>query len=124
MKTILNRYADYAYALLRIVAGFLFACHGAQKLFGALGAEPQLNAMGLIAGSIEFFGGLLIAVGLVATVGLVVIGVGGIVGSRTGYIGPLAINVPAGALSGIVALARASVIAVGAGVPGAGGLTA
>ena len=66
MKTTLNRYADYAYALLRIVAGFLFACHGAQKLFGALGAEPQLNAMGLIAGSIEFFGGLLIAVGLLA----------------------------------------------------------
>jgi putative oxidoreductase len=66
MKTILNRYADYAYALLRIVAGFLFACHGAQKLFGALGSEPQLNTMGLIAGSIEFFGGLLIAVGLLA----------------------------------------------------------
>src|SRR5437588_12564530 len=70
MKTILNRYADYyadyAYALLRIVAGFLFACHGAQKLFGALGSEPQLNALGITAGSIEFFGGLLIAVGLVA----------------------------------------------------------
>ena len=70
MKTILNRYADYyadyAYALLRIVAGFLFACHGAQKLFGALGSEPQLNAMGVAAGSIEFFVGLLIAVGLVA----------------------------------------------------------
>jgi putative oxidoreductase len=62
----ISRYADYGYALLRIVAGFLFACHGAQKLFGALGAEPQLNTMGLIGGSIEFFGGLLIAVGLLA----------------------------------------------------------
>jgi hypothetical protein len=36
----------------------------------------------------------------------------------------VAINVPAGALSRIVALARASVIVVGVGVPGAGGVTA
>jgi signal transduction histidine kinase len=39
-----------------------------------------------------------IASGLIATVGLLVIGVGGIVGSRTGYIGPLAINIPVGVL--------------------------
>jgi putative oxidoreductase len=65
MNILPTRYADYAYALLRIVAGFLFACHGAQKLFGSLGAQPQLTAQGLIAGSVEFFGGLLIAVGLI-----------------------------------------------------------
>jgi putative oxidoreductase len=68
MKTVLNRYADYAYALLRIVAGSLFACHGAQKLFGVLGSEPKLDRIGITAGSIEFFGGLLIAVGLVANI--------------------------------------------------------
>ncbi|HKN34294.1 MAG TPA: DoxX family protein [Terriglobales bacterium] len=66
MKISVSHYADYAYALLRIVAGFLFACHGAQKLFGVLGSEPKLDGLGITAGSIEFFGGLLIAVGLVA----------------------------------------------------------
>jgi putative oxidoreductase len=65
MKTLFNRYADYAYALLRIVAGFLFACHGAQKLFGLLGGPAQVTRMGVLAGAIEFFGGLLIATGLV-----------------------------------------------------------
>lgn len=65
MKTFFNRYADYAYALLRMVAGFLFACHGAQKLFGLLGGPSQVTRMGVIAGTIEFFGGLLIATGLV-----------------------------------------------------------
>lgn len=49
---------------MRIVAGLLFACHGAQKLFGVLGAQqmPLVSQMGL-AGIIEFFGGLLVAIG-------------------------------------------------------------
>jgi putative oxidoreductase len=53
------------YTLLRIVAGLLFAQHGAQKLFGVLGGRqpPLISQLGL-AGIIEFFGGLLIAVGL------------------------------------------------------------
>jgi putative oxidoreductase len=64
MERILGRFAPQCYALLRIVAGLLFACHGAQKLFGVLGG-PQMalaSQMGL-AGVIEFVGGLLIAVG-------------------------------------------------------------
>ena len=51
--------------LLRIVVGFLFMPHGAQKLFGFLGADPaELVSMRGLAGVIEFFGGLLILIGL------------------------------------------------------------
>ncbi len=53
------------YVVLRIVSGVLFACHGAQKLFGVLGSDgvPLLSRVGL-AGVIELFGGGLIALGL------------------------------------------------------------
>jgi putative oxidoreductase len=68
MRPILGRFSGHVYALLRIVAGALFACHGAQKLFGAFGAEPMTgNPMMLVAGIIEFFGGILIALGLATT---------------------------------------------------------
>ncbi|HXV60201.1 MAG TPA: DoxX family protein [Vicinamibacteria bacterium] len=73
MEHFLGRFAPQIYALLRIVAGLLFAQHGAQKLFGLLGGfggEPgntaQLFSLIGLAGIIEFFGGLLIAVGLQA----------------------------------------------------------
>ena len=51
---------------LRVVAGFLFTLHGAQKLFGVLGGNQVEALMGQrgIAGILEFFGGLLIMVGL------------------------------------------------------------
>lgn len=54
------------YALLRIVAGFLFLWHGAQKLFGFPSPLPAgVPALIIyVAGSIEFFGGLLIMFGL------------------------------------------------------------
>lgn len=50
--------------LLRIVTGFLFLAHGAQKLFGVLGGTPVewLSFVGL-AGILEFFGGLLVLLG-------------------------------------------------------------
>ena len=65
MERILGRFAPQFYALLRIVAGLLFACHGAQKLFGVLGGQ-RVNLMTQfgLAGVIEFFGGLLIAAGM------------------------------------------------------------
>jgi putative oxidoreductase len=64
----LGRHAERIYALLRIVAGLLFACHGAQKLFGAFGGTAMTsNPMMLAAGIIEFAGGLLIAIGLVTS---------------------------------------------------------
>ena len=64
MERMLGRFTPQFYALMRIVVGFLFACHGAQKLFGALGGQqqPLMSMMGL-AGVIEFFGGIMIAIG-------------------------------------------------------------
>ena len=68
MDRYLGRYSDVTYALLRFVSGVLFACHGAQKLFGAFGG-PQMtsNPLMLVGGIIEFFGGLLIAVGFLTS---------------------------------------------------------
>lgn len=65
MQKLLVRVEPMVYALLRIVAGLLFAQHGAQKIFGLLGGKvvPLASQAGL-AGIIELVGGLLIAVGL------------------------------------------------------------
>lgn len=61
----LGRYSELLYVVMRVVVGLLFACHGAQKLFGVLGAESQVsNPMLLAAGIIEFGGGGLVALGL------------------------------------------------------------
>ena len=65
MDRYLGRYSEVTYALLRFVSGVLFACHGAQKLFGAFGMPKMTsNPLMLVGGIIEFFGGLMIAVGL------------------------------------------------------------
>ena len=65
MNRILGRHADRVYAIFRIVVGFLFACHGAQKLFGAFGGQQvQLASLMGLAGIIEFFGGVLVMIGL------------------------------------------------------------
>jgi len=55
-------------SVLRIIAGFLLMAHGAQKLFGFL-APPGMPAATMgslmwVAGVLEFFGGLLILIGL------------------------------------------------------------
>src|SRR6185503_16602483 len=67
MERYLGRYSEVIYCLMRLVVGLAFAQHGAQKLFGALGGQkvPLDGLMGLAA-VIEFFGGLLIAIGLAA----------------------------------------------------------
>ena len=68
MHVILGRFAGIAYALLRVVAGLLFAQHGAQKLLGALGGnQAPAGSLFWFAGVIELVGGLLIAVGLFAS---------------------------------------------------------
>ncbi|HVH72111.1 MAG TPA: DoxX family protein [Candidatus Dormibacteraeota bacterium] len=60
----LKRFSDQLYSLMRLIAGCLFACHGAQKLFGVLGSPRLVHVpLMLAAGIIEFFGGLLIALG-------------------------------------------------------------
>lgn len=67
MERYLGRYAPYLYAILRIVAGLMFAMHGTQKLFGWPGEKPPAgDAVGLAAGIIEAAGGVLIAIGLFA----------------------------------------------------------
>jgi putative oxidoreductase len=64
----LGKYAELIYAVVRLVVGLLFACHGAQKLFGVLGGTSQLaSPMMLAAGIIELAGGLLVALGLWAS---------------------------------------------------------
>jgi putative oxidoreductase len=65
MQKALGRFAPYFYVLLRIIAGLAFAQHGAQKLFGVLGAQPvSLASQRGLAGVIEFIGGVMIALGL------------------------------------------------------------
>jgi putative oxidoreductase len=69
MERVLGRFSPYAFAVLRIVAGLLFACHGAQKLFGLFGGRqaPIASQLGL-AGVIEVGCGLLIATGLFTSI--------------------------------------------------------
>lgn len=69
MKPVLGRLSEPAYALLRIVAGLLFALHGAQKLFGAFGGQqvPMMSQF-WFAGVIELVGGLMIAIGLLTSI--------------------------------------------------------
>ncbi|HVF66334.1 MAG TPA: DoxX family protein, partial [Pyrinomonadaceae bacterium] len=55
-------------SVLRIITGFLFMAHGAQKLFGFL-APPGMSSaptgsLMWVAGVLEFFGGLLFLIGL------------------------------------------------------------
>jgi len=65
MFTLLKKHTAETYALMRIVAGLLFLCHGSQKLFGFPAAAHEAPAFITYgAGSIEFFGGILIALGL------------------------------------------------------------
>jgi putative oxidoreductase len=63
-----ERYAPQVYALFRIVVGFLFLFHGAQKilgLFGGMGgATAPMMSMPWFAGVIELVGGILVMVGL------------------------------------------------------------
>ncbi len=66
MRTFMNAFAPEAYALMRMVAGFLFLWHGTQKLFGFPKAMPMEAPAFIIyiAGPIELVGGLLIMIGL------------------------------------------------------------
>lgn len=67
----LKRFEPQAYALLRIIAGFMFMMHGSQKLLG-WPANPQgggggsLPPMMMAAGVIECIAGLLILSGFFA----------------------------------------------------------
>jgi putative oxidoreductase len=61
------RFQSLAGGVLRIVAGAMFACHGAQKILGVLttpGHQPAVGSQLWIGGIIELVGGTLIALGL------------------------------------------------------------
>jgi putative oxidoreductase len=66
MLDFMSKFGSQTYALLRIVAGFLFLWHGTQKLFGFPGGASGDRPFHItyIAGPIEFFGGLLLMLGL------------------------------------------------------------
>jgi putative oxidoreductase len=69
--------ARFTWPILRIVTGLFLMPHGAQKLFGMFGGNPQAMAgffsqigiepaalMVTLVGGVEFFGGLLLVLGL------------------------------------------------------------
>ena len=60
----LSSHEDNAFLLMRLVFGFLIGCHGAQKLFGVLGGHHATTPLMVIAGIIEFGGGVLVFLGL------------------------------------------------------------
>ncbi|HEY6872831.1 MAG TPA: DoxX family protein [Geobacteraceae bacterium] len=66
MKPFMSNYSAHCYALMRIVAGFLFLWHGSQKLFafpaGMPAGVPPFIIYG--AGPIELICGILVMIGL------------------------------------------------------------
>jgi putative oxidoreductase len=62
-----SQWAPRVLSILRLVTAFLFMQHGGQKLFGFPAppqtAHPLLSLIG-VAGILEFFGGLLLLMGL------------------------------------------------------------
>jgi putative oxidoreductase len=78
IKTLMATDAGFGALVLRVPIGIILAAHGAQKLFGwfggyglegvggwfdSIGLSPGV-ALAFLAGSAEFFGGLLLIVGL------------------------------------------------------------
>ena len=65
MDRLLSTFAERSYALLRIVAGAMFAFHGVQKLFGILTEhQPPVGSQLWFGGVIELVCGAAIALGL------------------------------------------------------------
>ena len=66
LKELLEPQAERAYALLRIVAGMMFAFHGMQKIFGVLKENPpDVGTQMWFGGLIELTAGIAIAVGII-----------------------------------------------------------
>jgi len=60
----LAKHADEAYALMRIMAGFMFLFHGAQKILGFLSEfQPAMGSQLWFGGVLELLGGLAIMLG-------------------------------------------------------------
>jgi putative oxidoreductase len=67
MAELIGRFSAQTFAILRIVAGLMFAMHGTQKLFGyppmPKGMSGPLPPLMMVAGGIELVCGILIAIG-------------------------------------------------------------
>ena len=60
----LEKYSDYAYALMRIAAGFMLSFHGAQKILGVLAEmQPPVGSQLWFGGIIELLCGLAVLLG-------------------------------------------------------------
>ncbi len=66
LTDIAAKYEKAAHGMLRMVVGFIFMTHGGQKLFAWFGADQSAELISRfgVAGVLEFFGGLMIALGL------------------------------------------------------------
>jgi len=68
MAVVIGRFSAHTFALLRIIAGLMFAMHGTQKLLGwppmPPGMAGPLPPLMKVAGGLELVCGLLIAFGL------------------------------------------------------------
>jgi putative oxidoreductase len=66
MASFMAPFSSQLYAVLRIVVGFTFFWHGAQKLFGFPGGalEGIPTFVVYVAGPIELIGGILVMIGL------------------------------------------------------------
>jgi putative oxidoreductase len=69
MQRIIGGYRAQIFAVFRIVAGFMFMMHGAQKLFGLFGGQKApIGSMMGAAGAVEFICGIMVLVGLFGSV--------------------------------------------------------
>jgi putative oxidoreductase len=68
MAELIGRFSAQTFAILRFVAGLMFALHGTQKLFGyppmPAGMSGPLPPLMKVAGGIELVCGILIVIGL------------------------------------------------------------
>ncbi len=66
MASFMAPFSSQAYAVMRMVVGFVFLWHGAQKLFGFPVPTPDGVPPFIlyVAGPIELFGGILVMIGL------------------------------------------------------------
>lgn len=61
----LEKFQAEAYALMRIVVGFMFSFHGVQKIFGVLtDHQPAIGSQIWFGGLIELIGGVMVMLGL------------------------------------------------------------
>ena len=66
----LNRFADLAFCITRLIVGLMFACHGGEKLLGFPpgGHGMPTQTLGIIGAWIELTAGFMIALGFLTRI--------------------------------------------------------